>query len=218
TQTISLGPRPELSHSELGERIFTDATRSHDHWFSCHSCHINGHSNGRLADTQGDGSYGTPKRVPSLFGVADTSPWSWTGHFAALEDQLQKTAQSTMIGRKFSRDELVHLQSFLSGLQAPAAAQPATPEAAEQVVQGKAVFERRQCTACHHGHAFSAHTVFDVGLVDEQGETHFNPPSLIGVRLRQTFFMMPARCHWAKWLISIRPSRTPYFPQPIDRH
>ena len=47
---FSLGPRPELSLLERGERLFYDARLSHDGWMSCHSCHTDGHSNGHLND------------------------------------------------------------------------------------------------------------------------------------------------------------------------
>ena len=36
---------------------------------SCHSCHTDGHTSGRLADTLGDDTFGTPKRVLSLLGL-----------------------------------------------------------------------------------------------------------------------------------------------------
>ena len=58
---ISLGPQPELSAAERGERLFFDAHLSHDNWMSCHSCHTDGHSSDGLADTLGDGSFGAPK-------------------------------------------------------------------------------------------------------------------------------------------------------------
>ena len=77
--TISLGPAPEPTAALRGERLFYSAKLSHDGWMSCHSCHTDGHTNNLLSDTLGDGSYGAPKRVPSLLGVAATGPWTWTG-------------------------------------------------------------------------------------------------------------------------------------------
>ena len=76
-----------------------DARLSHDGWMSCNSCHTDGHTNGRLTDTQGDDSYGAPKRVPSLLGVgARTVPWMWTGAIDRLEDQVRKSIETTMRG------------------------------------------------------------------------------------------------------------------------
>ena len=45
TATISLGPRPEPTAAQRGERLFYSAKLSHDGWMSCHSCHSDGHTN-----------------------------------------------------------------------------------------------------------------------------------------------------------------------------
>src|SRR5262249_1012989 len=57
TARISLGPQPQLTAVERGERLFYDARLSHEHWMSCHSCHTDGHSSGSISDTLGDGSF-----------------------------------------------------------------------------------------------------------------------------------------------------------------
>ena len=101
--TISLGPRPEPTAADRGERLFYSAKLSHDGWMSCHSCHTDGHTNSLLSDTLGDGSYGAPKRVPSLLGVAATGPWTWTGSIARLEDQVRKSIATTMHGTEADR-------------------------------------------------------------------------------------------------------------------
>ncbi|MEK6237680.1 MAG: hypothetical protein N2C14_23475, partial [Planctomycetales bacterium] len=85
---ISLRPRPSPSLADRGEELFYNARLSHADWYSCHSCHPDGHSNGRLNDNLSDGSHGSPKRVLSLLGVADSKPWAWTGSQAALETQI----------------------------------------------------------------------------------------------------------------------------------
>src|SRR5262245_47400678 len=95
---IPLGPRPEPDLIDRGERLFYDAKLSHDGWLSCHSCHTDGHTNGRLSDTLGDGSYGAPKRIPSLLGVATTGPWSWTRKILRLEKQVRKSIATTLNG------------------------------------------------------------------------------------------------------------------------
>ena len=76
---IPLGPRRELSGVERGEQLFFDAGLSLEGWFSCHSCHSEGHTSGGRNDNLGDGSYGAPKRILSLLGIAETGPWAWNG-------------------------------------------------------------------------------------------------------------------------------------------
>ena len=88
---IALGPEPALTASERGERLFYDARLSHDGWFSCHSCHSDGHTTGLLNDNLTDGSFGTPKRILSLMGVGETGPWAWNGSMRTLESQIEKS-------------------------------------------------------------------------------------------------------------------------------
>ncbi len=76
---IALGPTPELSSADRGEALFYDAKLSHDGWLSCHSCHTDGHTSGKLADTLGDGTYGTPKRNLSLRARVTRRPGHGTG-------------------------------------------------------------------------------------------------------------------------------------------
>ena len=86
---------------------------------SCHSCHTDGHTNNLLSDTLGDGSYGAPKRVPSLLGVAATGPWTWTGSIPRLEDQIRKSIVTTMHGTKPTDEQVADLAAYLSSLAPP---------------------------------------------------------------------------------------------------
>src|SRR5262249_6672921 len=52
--TVALGATAEPGPAERGERLFYDARLAHDGWFSCHSCHTDGHSNGLLNDNLSD--------------------------------------------------------------------------------------------------------------------------------------------------------------------
>ena len=79
--------------ADRGELLFFDAHLSRDGWLSCHSCHTDGHSNGLLADTLGDGTYGTPKRTLTLRGTVLTDPWAWNGSMQYLQDQIEKFAR-----------------------------------------------------------------------------------------------------------------------------
>ncbi len=116
---ISLGPRPELTAVDRGERLFFSAKLSHDGWMSCHSCHTDGHTNSRVSDTLGDGSYGAPKRVPSLLGVAGTGPWTWTGSMARLDDQIRKSIITTMHGARPTDEQVTDLAAYLRTLAPP---------------------------------------------------------------------------------------------------
>jgi cytochrome c peroxidase len=178
---VRLGPRPRLGAAERGELLFYDARLSHDGWLSCHSCHTDGHSNGLLVDNQSDGSLGTPKRVLSLRGVGDTGPWAWNGKMADLEGQVRKSVESTMQGARPSAGQVKDLAAYLRSLPPPPPLAPAGGTGAEAVRRGREVFDRQSCGSCHAPPAYTSVGTYDVGLRDEAGNTHFNPPSLRGV-------------------------------------
>jgi YVTN family beta-propeller protein len=179
---VSLGTIPELSPAQEGERLFYDARLSLEGWFSCHSCHTDGHTNGQLNDNLGDGSFGAPKRVLSLRGVKDTGPWAWNGTMDDLGAQVRKSIRTTMNGDRPTDEQVRALEAFLRTLPpVPPLAPTAVPADEEGVRRGKAVFERAGCADCHKPPAYTSGKTYDVGLADEVGNRHFNPPSLRGV-------------------------------------
>jgi YVTN family beta-propeller protein len=187
TGVISLGPQPELTLSDRGERLFYSGSLSHGGWMSCHSCHTDGHSNGMLNDNLGDGDFGAPKRVLSLLGVGRTGPWAWNGGIADLETQIKKSIETTMRGKEATDDQVRSLTAFLRTLPAP----PSISEAALDLVaiaRGKSVFESQRCARCHALPEYTSDATYDVGLKDEFDNSLFNPPSLHGVGHRDRLF------------------------------
>lgn len=182
---ISLGPQPALTLADRGELLFYDANRSLLGWMSCHSCHTDGHANGQRSDTLGDGSYGAPKRVPSLMHVGETGPWAWDGSVSVLAAQIAKSMQTTLRATEPSARDVEALEAFLHTLTAPRNPNPADPEA---VARGRRVFDAHRCQRCHTPPTFTSPRSRDVGLPDEEGRTRFNPPSLLGVSHRSSFF------------------------------
>jgi YVTN family beta-propeller protein len=180
--TIALGPRPELTAADRGERVFSDARLSHDGWMSCQSCHTDGHTSSRSADTLGDGGFGAPKRIPSLLGVGTTGPWGWLGNFARLEDQVRQSVASTMQGSQPSEAVVSDLIAYLQTLAPPPPPRPSEHGNAER---GRQVFRAQGCAECHAPPEFTRSGAYDVGLADEVGQRHFNPPSLRGVGQRE---------------------------------
>ena len=186
---LSLGSTPAPGPAERGEALFFNARLSAGGWYSCHSCHTDGHSSGELADTLGDGREGAPKRILSLLGVTETGPWAWLGNKDRLPDQVHQSLRSTMLGRKLSDSEVDDLIKFLGTLQPPPPFQPAETDADRKLVaQGRQIFESLDCKTCHAGQVLTSKDVYDVGLADELGIRQFNPPSLRGVGHRYRLF------------------------------
>ena len=182
--TIPLGGPDKLSLARRGEAIFYDANRSFKHWYSCHSCHTDGHTNGGLFDTLNDGRYENLKKVLSLRGVTHTGPWTWHGWQNDLRASLQKSFETTMRGPAPSDEDLDALLAFLETLDFV----PHLPVNAEAAQRGVQIFRAKRCNECHKGPAFTSDEVFEVGLESPDDEYKgFNPPSLRGVARRTPF-------------------------------
>jgi YVTN family beta-propeller protein len=177
---ISLGPAATLSAADRGERLFYSSRLAHDGWFSCHSCHTDGHSNGQLNDNLSDGSFGTPKRVLSLRGVRDTAPYAWLGNVPDLESQIRKSIQVTMQGDKPDEKSVNDLAAYLRTLD-PAPAVDVDKKDQRIVERGAAVFRDQGCARCHVAPYYTSAKTYDVGFTDEASNARFNPPSLRGV-------------------------------------
>lgn len=184
-RTVSLGPSPPAGPVERGESAFFDARLSLENWMSCHSCHTDGHTNNRLADTPGDGSYGNAKRIPTLLGTAGTAPWGWTGSQMTLVSQVKNSLATTMHTSSVRKEVADDLAVYLKSLSpAPSAASARLAPGEELPRAGAVVFRKAGCAGCHSGDRFTAAAVFDVELEDQVGQRRFNPPSLPGVSQR----------------------------------
>lgn len=188
THTISLGQQPDLTLEQEGEALFYDATLSLDRWYSCHSCHTDGHTNGQLNDNFGDDSYGAPKRVLSLLGAAETGPWAWNGAEQDLHQQVAKSIEVTMQGTsttKVRENSAKAITAYVHTLSpAPSLRQLRNDAEPSAVERGKKAFDAIGCTDCHTPTRYTSDERFDMGIPDENGMSEFNPPSLLGVSQR----------------------------------
>jgi YVTN family beta-propeller protein len=184
---IPLGPAPPLAAVDRGEKLFFDGRLSKEGWMSCHSCHSDGHTNGLRSDTLGDGSYGAPKRIPTLLGVGATGPWAWNGAKADLKNQLRESVRSTMHGRA-TEVQIEDLEAYLRSLPPPPALASQGSVWKASLGRGKMVFEAQGCARCHSPPTYTTPRTYDVGLADEVGNAAFNPPSLRGVGHGVAFF------------------------------
>ncbi len=187
--TISLGHRRRPTEAERGELLFYDARLALDGWFSCHSCHTDGHSNGFLADTRGDNSFGAAKRVLPLGGVTETGPWGWNGQQPSMSKQINQSINSTMQGTPLAKEDTDAIFAFLKSLEPPPSLAAARNEQDHpHVLAGQKLFSSLGCASCHQPPTYTSSGAYDVGLVDKLGNRQFNPPSLRGVSQRAPLF------------------------------
>lgn len=189
--TIPLGGPKEPSMARQGEAIFYDGERGFDHWYSCASCHYEGHSNGIAMDTTNDGRLGNPKMVPSLRYVTHTGPWTWHGWQKSLPEAMKKSMSETMLGKSLSDKETQALIAYLETL-----AGPPNPNLGQQrelsnaAQRGKLVFEgeKANCIRCHKGNYLTDDKIHMVGLESSSDYYKgFNPPTLLGVYDRMKY-------------------------------
>jgi cytochrome c peroxidase len=188
---IALGPAPEPTPADRGEALFFDRALSGDRRTSCHSCHTQAHSTYQLADTLGDDTTDTPKRIPTLLGTRLTDPWAWNGKQRDLSEQVRKSLETTMHSQDFTQQQVGDLVAYLHTLEPPPPLVPATDDPADKALlaRGETLFQNLGCTKCHVPPlTYTSPDAFDVGLTDEKGLTKFNPPSLRGVSQGYTFF------------------------------
>jgi YVTN family beta-propeller protein len=186
---IPLGPQPKLSVVERGEVLFHDATLSLDGWYSCQSCHTDGHTIGLANDNFGDGYFGDPKRIPSLLGTGDTGPWSWVGGNKTLAKQIHKSLTLTMQGEHVTEGRVAAIAAYVKTLEPVPSVSRLRGTLDEKLFnKGRKVFVARGCAECHRGTTFTTSETYDVGLTDKYGHRKFNPPSLRGVSRQRGFF------------------------------
>lgn len=191
-KTIALGSPPELSLARRGEILFHDGRRSFNQWYSCATCHGDGHTNGLNFDTLNDGwqvagpeRSRSRKKTPTLRRVTQTGPWTWHGWQTKLEDSIYESFIHSMRGPRPTDDETRAVAAYLETLDYPRnpyrlADGGLSPEAE----RGKAVFQsaRAGCASCHSGPELTDGKIHDVGL-EEPGDVYkgYNPPSLRGL-------------------------------------
>jgi YVTN family beta-propeller protein len=179
-RSIPLGGPKEPTLARQGEKIFYDGGRSWHDWFSCATCHAEGHTNGGIYDTLNDGRYGNPKKTLSLRGVTKTGPWTWHGQQADLRQALQGSFTRTMSKPRLSPEELDAVMAFLETNDFVPAPKDGPADA---VRRGEALFKDKACHTCHVEPTYTTDDVMKVGLEspDDVYKKGYNPPSLRGV-------------------------------------
>ena len=190
-KTIDLGGPKETGLVRRGELLFHDATRSSNQWYSCNTCHSDGHTNGLDFDTLNDGwqdlsttHLRSRKKVPTLRGVARTGPWTWHGWQSSLDDAMVESFTKSMQGKKPSSDDVKAVVAFIGTLDYPRNPNRdhdhgLTPAAR----RGETIFRsaRAACATCHGGADLTDGKIHIVGLEEPRDVYEgYNPPSLRG--------------------------------------
>lgn len=183
-QTIPLGGPAPVELSRHGEAIFYDAKRSHHQWFSCHTCHPDGHTSSRTFDTLNDDSDGNPKLTPTLRGVTQTGPWTWHGWQTDLGQAVERSLTQTLFGPQPRPHDVQAVLAYLKTLdhppnlhRQPDGSLSAAARRGQELFVGKA-----RCVRCHQGETYTSSKNYDVKLGSDGSPFElWNPPSLRGL-------------------------------------
>jgi YVTN family beta-propeller protein len=191
-RSISLGGPKTLSLARRGEILFHAAERSFNQWYSCNTCHSDGHTNGLDFDTLNDGRQDlstahlrSRKKVPTLRRVTHTAPWTWHGWQTDLGDAMVESFTKSMQGPKPKPDEIKAIVAYLETLDYPRNPyrEPGGQRSAA-AERGKAVYRsaKAACNTCHRGPELTDGKIHTAGLEEpDDAYRGYNPPSLRGV-------------------------------------
>jgi cytochrome c peroxidase len=189
-KTIALSDATVLSNAapsliRKGEALFCDAKRSHHFWYSCASCHTEGHTNGGSFDTLNDGGYGKPKKTLSLRGLAETGPYTWHGWQPSIRKAISESFIKSMQGEPPTEAEVDAVEAYLKSLKWRKSPYSSESAAAKR---GKLVFTQKACESCHAGPNFTSSQISIAGL-EESDDAYkgYNPPSLRNVYSRSPY-------------------------------
>ena len=187
-RTIALGGPKTPSLARQGEALFMDATRSFNQWYSCNTCHTEGHTNGGNFDTFNDGSYLTSKKTLSLRGVTETGPWTWHGWRKDLRELIRDSFTKSMQGEVPGDTDVEAMLAYFKTLDFRPLRRPADGMLWASVRRGEGLFQARDCQTCHAPPLYTREGVYQVGLETPQDAyPGFNPPSLRGVGTRAPY-------------------------------
>ncbi len=191
-ETIPLGGPRALSLARRGEILFHAAERSFNQWYSCNTCHSDGHTNGLDFDTLNDGwqdlstfHQKSRKKVPTLRRVTKTGPWTWHGWQTSLDDAMVESFTKSMQGPRASSDDVKALIAYLDTLD-----YPPNPYLEKDgglslaASRGRAVYRspKAACNTCHGGPETTDGKIHEVGLeIPQDRYQGYNPPSLRGL-------------------------------------
>ncbi len=191
-RTIALGGPKEASLARRGEILFHSAERSFNQWYSCNTCHSDGHTNGLDFDTLNDGRQDlstahlrSRKKVPTLRGVARTGPWTWHGWQDDLADSTIESYTKSMQGPTPSPDEARAVVAYLETLEFPPNPYREPDGSLSPAARrGEVLYRSAEgaCNTCHGGPEFTDGRIHVVGLEEpDDAYKGYNPPSLKGV-------------------------------------
>jgi cytochrome c peroxidase len=138
-----------------GERLFHDASISHQGWQSCATCHPDGRADGLNWDLLNDG-LGNPKNTKSLVLSHRTPPAMSSGARETAEQAVRSGLRHILFGNR-PESEAAALDEYLRGLQPISSPHLENGRLSRAAKRGKRLFEDPLvgCAECHPSPLFT---------------------------------------------------------------
>ncbi|MGQ7870422.1 c-type cytochrome [Sunxiuqinia sp. sy24] len=181
-EVIALNKGYQPDEVRLGEMIFNDASHCFQGWQSCNGCHPNdARTDGLNWDLLNDG-IGNPKNCKSLLVSHHTPPAMITGIRPNAEVAVRAGFKHIQFV-EVTEDDARKVDAYLKSLKAvPSPFLNDDGELSANALKGKTVFEKANCTFCHHG---TYHTDLKRHEIGQQGEfdrqNTWDTPTLIEI-------------------------------------
>ena len=204
TSTIDLGGPKELSTVRRGERLFFDASHSHQGQMGCASCHPHeGLSDGLVWSLETPQLGRDVVENRTLFSIDGTSPFKWNGKNPNLETQDgPRTAMYIFRSQGFDAGQVNDLATYILSLRLPRNPHLARDgHLTEAQSRGKEIFLRDKtnggalippqdrCYSCHAPLThYTSRVLMDVGTSTSYDTIHaFDVPQLEGVVMKPPY-------------------------------
>jgi DNA-binding beta-propeller fold protein YncE/mono/diheme cytochrome c family protein len=164
-----------------GERLFHDATISHQSWQSCASCHPDGRADGLNWDLLNDG-IGNPKNTKSLLLAHRTPPAMSHGVRGNAEKAVRSGLRNILFALR-PEAEAVAIDEYLKALRPVPNPYLVGGGLSEAARRGHRLFEDPKvgCQGCHPGPLFTDLKAYAVGTANQQDQSRqkFDTPTLV---------------------------------------
>ena len=157
----------------LGERLFHDATISHQGWQSCASCHPDGRADGLNWDLLNDG-IGNPKNTKSLLWSHRTPPAMSHGVRGTAEKAVRSGLRNILFALR-PEAEASAIDEYLKALRPVPSPDVVGGELSEAARRGQRLFDDPKvgCVQCHPAPLFTDQKSYAVGTgnrTDRRGD------------------------------------------------
>ena len=162
----------------MGEKLFHDASLCFQQWQSCASCHPDARSDGLNWDLLNDG-IGNPKQAKSMLLAHRTPPAMITGVRASAAVAVRSGIRFIQFAVRPEEDARA-IDAYLKHLEPAPSPHRVDGKLTPLAEQGKAVFAKAGCAACHPPPLFTDRRKYDLGMGrhGDKGRA-FDTPTLV---------------------------------------